>query len=408
MRLSVIVEQRFDRTPDGAVWTSGQFPRDYWNRHLTVFDDVNVVARVREIERAPFAATRADGNGVSVSDIPYYEGPGQYLRRIRAIRRAVIRAVAPEDAVLLRIGSQIASVLEPELRRRGQPFGVEVVTDPFEIFSPHAVTHPLRPWFRWSFTRAMRRQCAHAAVAAYVTEHVLQDRYPPARAAFTTHYSDGDLDPDAFVESIAPRPLRPGSIHLVSIGSLAQMYKAPDVLIKALAKSAGDGLDVRLTWVGDGKYRPGMEALAETCGVRDRVEFVGQVPAGDPVRTVIDSADIFLQVSRTEGLPRALVEAMARGAPCIGTAVGGIPELLEPNDLVAPGDVEALAAKISEMATNPERLACAGARNLQRSHDYATEPLRRRREAMMRNLRNEADRWLASSAHRSAVSSELA
>ena len=85
--------------------------------------------------------------------------------------------------------------------------------------------------------------------------------------------------------------------------------------------------------------------------------FLGQLPAGEMVRAQLDKADLFILPSKTEGLPRALVEAMARALPCIGTTVGGIPELLPSEDLVPPGDVKALAETIEDVLRRPERLA---------------------------------------------------
>ena len=52
-----------------------------------------------------------------------------------------------------------------------------------------------------------------------------------------------------------------------------------------------------------------------------------------------------------------MVEAMARGLPCIGSAVGGIPELLPADDLVTPGDAPGLARKLQEVLSDPARLA---------------------------------------------------
>jgi len=55
-------------------------------------------------------------------------------------------------------------------------------------------------------------------------------------------------------------------------------------------------------------------------------------------------------------MPRAMIEAMARGLPCIGSAVGGIPELLSSEDLVSRGDAGALALKIMEVVSQPDRM----------------------------------------------------
>ena len=72
--------------------------------------------------------------------------------------------------------------------------------------------------------------------------------------------------------------------------------------------------------------RNGLKAKA----LRDRVRFRGQLTTPVDVRAELDRADLFVLPSRQEGLPRAMIEAMARALPCIGSSVGGIPELLQP------------------------------------------------------------------------------
>jgi L-malate glycosyltransferase len=94
-------------------------------------------------------------------------------------------------------------------------------------------------------------------------------------------------------------------------------------------------------------------------------------------------------------LPRAMVEAMARALPCIGSSVGGVPELLPPEDLVVPGDVNALATKIREIVTDPERLAQMSARNLATAQAYRDEVLAVQRTDFYRYVRDRTEKWLA-------------
>jgi glycosyltransferase involved in cell wall biosynthesis len=145
-----------------------------------------------------------------------------------------------------------------------------------------------------------------------------------------------------------------------------------------------------MSWVGDGGYRSSLEGLSRRMGMGERVRFLGRLQAGSPVRQVLDSGDLFVLPSLCEGLPRALIEAMARGLPCIGTDVGGIPELLPPEALVRAGDPHALASKIREIILNPElanRLAC---QNLARSRDFAEPVLAERRSAFYAAVRQTA------------------
>ena len=394
MKVVVSLEYRFDRTPDGKVWTQTTFPYHFWTRYLEVFDRVLIVARVLEVTSASPDWKRADGEGVSFAAIPHYIGPWQYLLKARQIQLAAINSVGANDAVILRVSSQIANSIEPLLRQTGHPYGVEVVADPYDVFAPGSVKHPLRPFFRWWFPRQLRHQCTGASAVAYVTERALQTRYPPASTAFSTHYSSIELPTSALVA--APRIPRQNAHQctLIFVGTLAQLYKAPNVVIAAVATCVQEGLDLKLILLGDGKHRPELEAQAKALGIGDRVCFRGQLTAGDAVCTELDSSDLFVLPSYQEGLPRAMVEAMARALPCIGSTIGGIPELLPAEDIVPPGDANALASKIREVVTDPDRLARMSARNLEKAKEYTDEVLREQRLIFYCYVREQTEAWL--------------
>jgi glycosyltransferase involved in cell wall biosynthesis len=94
-----------------------------------------------------------------------------------------------------------------------------------------------------------------------------------------------------------------------------------------------------------------------------------------------------------------MIEAMARGLPCIGSSVGGIPELLPPEDMVPPADVPSLARKIREVLADPARMARMSARNLEKSRQYEEQTLHERRTVFYRYVRERTEAWLAQSKH---------
>ena len=392
MDVVVTLEHRFLRTPDGTVWTQAQYLYPFWSPYLSVFDQVRPVARVLDVPRVPAAWQRADGPGVSFVAVPYYIGPWQYLRCKRRVWQTSQAAVRPADAVILRGGAPIADAVERLLYQSRRPFGLEVLGDPYEGLAPGAVQLPFRSFFRWWFTRELQRHCRHACAAAYVTRRTLQERYPCAGRAVAC--SDVVIPESAFVA--APRPPWPGAtaFTVIMVGSLEQLYKAPHILIDAVAKCVRDGLDLQLVMIGDGKHRLELKFRADDLGIGPRVQFLGQLTAGAPVRDQLDQADLFVLPSFTEGLPRAMVEAMARGLPCLGSTAGGIPELLPPEDLVPPGNHTALAAKIREVLTDPDRLARMSARNLAAAREYDEKILREQRIDFYRYVREQTQAWL--------------
>jgi glycosyltransferase involved in cell wall biosynthesis len=346
------------------------------------------------IDHPPADYHRADGKGVSFFPIPFYLGPLQYVARYAQIKRVARSAALSSEAVILRVPSSIADHFVPVLIKTGHPYGVDVVGDPHDVFSPGAVRHPLRPWFRWWFTRRLRHQCASACAAAYVTEKSLQCKYQPGSNTFGASFSDVELVPEAYVTTARNDFPAKGAYRLITVGSLEQLYKGTDILIEAIARCVQEGMDIKLAIVGDGKHRTELERKVASLGLSSRIAFKGQIPAGSAVRKEMDNAHLFALPSRTEGLPRAMMEAMARALPCIGSMVGGIPELIPSQDMVPSGNACALAQKIKDILSEPGRLATMSERNLRLARQYSVALMQDKRTIFLRELREMTAHWI--------------
>jgi phosphatidylinositol alpha-1,6-mannosyltransferase len=376
-----VLEQRYDRTPDGRVWTPGPHGYAFWARYLTVFSEVRVVARVRDVPAVSGSMKPASGDRVQFAPVPHFLGPRQYLQQFVQVRRAIRRAVRDPQAgaMLLRVPGTLSGVAFSALN--GRRFAAEVVGDPYDQHAPGVRNHPLQAFFRRTYTRQMTEQCRRSSVTAYVTAEALQRRYPTSGRAFAL--SDVDLPPEAY--AARPRTWHPEPHEAVMVCTLELNIKGVEVAISAVRALLDRGKKVRLRIVGDGLLRPQFERQATDLGVAGQVLFVGAVSGGEGVRAQLDQSDVFLMPSRQEGLPRAMVEAMARGLPALGSEVGGIPELLGSQEIfsLGPADLvhadtlqaETVADALQQLLTDPARYEALSARNLEVARGYANEAL---------------------------------
>ena len=128
-----------------------------------------------------------------------------------------------------------------------------------------------------------------------------------------------------------------------------------------------------------------MEQLGHELGIGEDCKFMGNVPKEEVYRQ-LSNADIFLMVSRTEGLPRALIEAMAVGLPCIGSEVGGIPELLESEVLIPKENAKALCDKIGYMIHHIDFMNAQAKRNFNEAQKYYDTVLQEKRNRFYQYL----------------------
>ena len=141
-------------------------------------------------------------------------------------------------------------------------------------------------------------------------------------------------------------------------GTIARFgpYKGHNFLVSAFEKVKSEIPSAQLVLVGEGPLKEDAQRQAAAAGLKQSVHFLGQ---RNDVPELLTAMDVFVLPSiGSEGMPRVLLEAMAVGVPCIGTNVGGTPELLPNSDigyLVPPRDADALAEAMITLANTPEQ-----------------------------------------------------
>lgn len=153
------------------------------------------------------------------------------------------------------------------------------------------------------------------------------------------------------------------------VGSLTE-EKGHRYLLDALARLGNEGRAASLLVIGDGPEAERLEGQARRLGIESRVALLGR---REDVAEILAAVDVFVLPSLVEGLPIALLEAMAAGVACVATRVGDVPQVVEEGRsglLVPSRDSGAIAAALERLAADPalrSRLAAYGERAVRES-----------------------------------------
>jgi len=231
------------------------------------------------------------------------------------------------------------------------------------------------------------------AISNYNREVILAECGPSAAPKVTVIHCG--VDTRLFRPGTAGR--REGPLRVLCIGTLHEV-KGQTYLIEACRVLAARGVSLACHLVGDGPDRRELARQAERAGIGDRVRFRGRLTQ-EEVREVLRGADVVAAPSvptrsgRREGIPVALMEAMASGVPVVASRISGIPELVEDGEaglLVEPGDAEGLAGALERLARDEalrRRLGAAGRAKVEREFD-----LRASTASLIRRFLGEGER----------------
>lgn len=340
-RIILFTEDRIETDFNGVSYTQERrLQGDSW-RSLVGGLPASVLA-VRSLRcESPVGQELAE----PIIELPYYQGIAGALRKMPALIAAIWREIGISSVVVAKLPGVVGSVAVTIAAVRRRPIAVHLVGDIEEVLLGTDSSLIRKAVARLSrlVTRHLVRK---AKVVRYVTRQVLQVRYPPAKRSIGIFYTDANVTAMPTVNL----SFRAG--HILAIGSQDRPYKGHHILLHSFAGLRSRLPSTHLTIVGRGRHRRDLEMLAEELEIGDAVTFIEHIDSYEELSKVIQSCEVFVMPSLTEGLPRALVEAMSLGVACIGSGVGGIVELLSPDALVEPGDSIMLANRIEEVLTD--------------------------------------------------------
>lgn len=203
------------------------------------------------------------------------------------------------------------------------------------------------------FIRILRRVDAFVAISSEIRDDLLKDGFDPAVIHEIPNFIlPGQFhplhDPDARERLKKGLGIDSADRALTFSGRLVKR-KRVDVLLGAMAEVLRRRSDVVLIVLGQGEMKAGLENMARSLGIQDRVVFRNFVPN---ILDYLHITDIFVFPSGKEGLPNALLEAMACSLPVIASRIGGVTDIVKDREnglLVAPGDQQELGKAILEL-----------------------------------------------------------
>ncbi|MGG5259351.1 glycosyltransferase family 4 protein [Phycicoccus avicenniae] len=189
-------------------------------------------------------------------------------------------------------------------------------------------------------TVRLRRADAVVAVSE-ATARTLRAKWHPGRGT-SVHVVPNGVDP-------LPGAARRGpGLHVVSVARLAPEKRLDD-LVRAFALLHERHPDARLTLAGTGPEEGSLRALVGRLGLAGVVDLPGHVDAP----ALLDRADVLVQLSVWENCSYSLLDALVHGVGAVATPVGGNPEILPPDALVAADDPAAVADAVERQALDP-------------------------------------------------------
>lgn len=294
-------------------------------------------------------------------------------------RNSLIKEIMPEvDMLVCHVPSSNSYPAIEYAKEMGKPYLIVVVGCAWDaLWNYDWRGKLLAPSAYFNLKRVVRE----APYAIYVTRHFLQKRYPCQGK--TIHASNVCLSdvPDEILnyrlEFIKNKSIGE-PINLVTAGAVDVRYKGQEYVISALKiLNIEQGSNYHYYFIGGGD-QSFLKRHAAKLGVTPYVHFVGSL-SHDKVLTMLDEMDIYIQPSKQEGLPRALIEAMSRALPAIGTNIAGIPELLSEEYLVRKASVHDIIDVLSNKM-NLQSMMQQAARNFNNAKEYNIDIINKRRQ----------------------------
>lgn len=392
MNALIVLGTHFYKDSNNIYYSDRIIDYNYMKRYLEVFDNILVCGRVSNLGNCDKnKLLKVSGKNIKFIDIPDFRGPKELIFKYSKIKKIIFEHYNEFECVLMRIPELVPLSLF-NLFYKKKIIGVELVLSADKLIEKKGFIGDI---LRNIAKKVTKNICKKANGVAYVTDYILQKEYPSysiingeSGKYFSTYYSSLDLYEDDFEPQKWDKKNPPTKFKIVHTGYMDTKRKGQDILIKAVKKVIDKGYNVELVLIGDGKLKGEFMTLVNSLNINKYVTFAGLITNRKELKKILHDSHIFVLPTVAEGLPRAIIEAMAMGLPCISSPVDGIPELLSNDYLVDQDDVNGYAYKIIELITDFDKMIEISNRNYEFSKKYSYSILKKKRTEFYCKLKN--------------------
>lgn len=371
----------------GNYYFKSQEWADFYQRYLHAFEVLRICNRVIEEDRLKTGRIRVEDKRIEIHPLPIFHGPVEYAKSYFAVGRAMKSAVIGCDAAILRLPSTVAQRLSGQVIKGGIPYATEIV---FDAGDGAETAKNIFERFLWRIIhKKMQDICHNADGVSCVTEKYLQRSYYSTKQNhFTSHYSTLALNKSFFSSPRRYPTKKILTIAHVDLQIGLHSRKGTDIIIQALSKLRKQGIIVNVAFAGDDWDNSTGRILeyAKEYGIGGQVTcpgFLSRKELGD----FLEKSDLFVLPTRAEGLPRVIIEAIAKGLPTVTTPASGNPELISQEWLVDFDDVDGYAEKIKKLVQDKKLYERVSQENYNHSLKYESSILQERRDQFYSRLR---------------------
>lgn len=336
---------------DGRYYYSNPIQAEY-KRYLVLGSDITVFCYMKRVEKSTHS--KVDQNVLKFVFARRINSIKAILKRYsKANERIAKDEVLKADVCAISLPSDHGGQVIKYCKKYGKPYITTVCGCPWDVLWNYDWRGKLLAPFAYFSLRKLQRD---APYSIYVSQKFLQLRYPTnGKSIGCTNANIYTGIPEVLEKRLETIKDIQSTHRILRIGTAAAIdvpYKGQQYVIEALAELKKKGIRFEYHLLGRGDCDR-LKNLAEKLDVADYIFFCGVMPHEEVLR-FMDGLDIYIQPSKTEGLPRALVEAMSRGCLCMGSKAGGIPELIESDFVFNKADVQGIVKILSNITTDKQ------------------------------------------------------
>ena len=378
-KLLIVTDARMFITEDNRKFKVS-IDNNHYKRYLQFSNNINMLMRTESVDTEKIGKM----NEITIPELNIISCPSlmsfsSLIKNYKKANNIIEYQIKDADYIVLKVPGIFCNLAYKYIKKYKKIYFAEIGGCPWDGYWNHGFSGKIMAPYMYFNTKKIMK---NASYSLYVTKFFLENRYPTnGNYVNCSNVTLEDFDTNKLNRRIDKiNNSSNDSLVLCTVADLDVRFKGQQYIIKAIPKIKKElGINIKYVLIGRGSPNF-LIKIAEKYNVKDDIIIKGSLKHEDVFKE-LEKIDIYVQPSRQEGLPRAVIEAMSCAVPCFGANTAGIPELIEKKYIFSNShkNIREIVSIIKNM-NNKFELIRLSKLNFEKSKEYDYNVLKTRRE----------------------------